>query len=89
MDCDDQIRLVKRNDPHPLPPNVFDIPPVAVRVQIDMLGIRNQSFGVGNRRADVTSPIFRMSREAHIRLRANGCEFSPQKGETRWVPKWG
>ena len=69
MDCDDQIGFVKRNDnPHSLAPNMSDIPPVAVRVQIDMFRIRNQFFGIGNRRTDVTSSILGMSREAHIGL---------------------
>ena len=69
MDCDDQVGFVKRNyDPHPLAPNVPDIPPIAVRVQIDMLRIRNQLFSIGDSRTDTTGPILRVSRKAHTGL---------------------
>jgi len=69
MDCDDQVRFVKRNhNPHPLTPDVSDIPPVAVRIQIDMLSIGDQLFSIGHGRANVASPILRMSREAHTGL---------------------
>lgn len=71
MDCDDQIRLVKRNhNPHPLAPNVPDIPPISVRVQIDIFRIRNQLFNIGDSRTNTTSPILCMPRKAHIGLRA-------------------
>ena len=78
MDCDDQVRFVKRDhDPHPLAPNVSDIPPVAVRVQVDILGIRNQLLSIGDSRTDITGPILRMSCEAHIGLSLQRANLFP------------
>ncbi len=59
MDCDDQVGLVKGNDnPHPLTPDAPDISPIAMRVQIHILRMRNQLFRIGNRRADIASLLF-------------------------------
>ncbi len=66
MDCDDQVRLVKRNhNPHVLASDLSEIAPVAMRIEINMLGARNQPFGVDHGRTDVTSPILRVPCEAH------------------------
>jgi phage FluMu protein gp41 len=69
MDCDDQVRLVKRHhDANALAPNQSDVAPLAIRRQINLLGILDQPFSVKQRRADVASTVLRMSRKAHMGL---------------------
>jgi len=78
MDCDDQVGFVKRHhDPHPLAPDPPNVSPLPIAIEIDLLGRLDQPFGVSDRRADLTGPVLRMSREAHIGLSLETTIFAP------------
>jgi len=78
MNCDDQVRVVKRDhNPNTLAPNPPDIPPVSVAVEIDLLGGIDQPFDIRDRRTDVASPVFGMPREAHLGLSHERANLSP------------
>ncbi len=66
MDCDDQVRLVKRNyHTHADSPNVSGIPQLAGPILIDLNGMSDYRFGVHDSPAELPRIVFGMSREAH------------------------
>jgi hypothetical protein len=70
MDCDDEIRLVKRDDPHAHAPDLSRVAGIPAPISIDVDGMRDNTFCIVNTEAVPTSPVLGMSREAHAQSRA-------------------
>lgn len=78
MNCDDQVRVVKRDhNPNTLAPNPPDIPPVSVAVEIDLLGGIDQPFGIRDRRPDLAGSILGMPRETHTGISPQRAILAP------------
>jgi len=78
MDCDDQLRIVKRDDhPHPLSTDTADVCPLPVSTEFDAFRLGHDRFGIGNRRAYLPRTILGMSREAHLGLSRERANLSP------------
>jgi hypothetical protein len=70
MDCDDEIRLVKRdNDPHMHSHDFSGVAWIPAPISIHVDGMGNDSFCIGNAESMPTNPVLGMSREAHDQLR--------------------
>jgi hypothetical protein len=71
MDCDDEIRLVKRDDdPHAYGPDFSGVAGIPAPISIDVEGMRYDPFCIGNAEAMPTGPVLGMSRKAHAQSRA-------------------
>jgi len=78
MDCDNEIRLVKRdNDPHTHSLDLSGVAEIPLPISIHEHGMGDYSFCVGNAEAMSTSPVLGMSREAHAHSRARMRNLSP------------
>lgn len=74
MDCDDQIRVVKRNDhPDALASNVTDVPDLADLRPIDLGRPGDYGFGIRKNHLELADPILRMtmpdSPQLHVSVR--------------------
>lgn len=66
MDCDNQRRIVKRDDhTDPLVPHIADVPGLARLRQINFYWLLDYRFGVGNGYAELASTIPGVSAEVH------------------------
>lgn len=71
MDCDDEIRLVKRdNDPHTHFLDFSGVARIPPPISIHVNGMGYDSFCISNAEAMLTGPVLGMSREAHAPSRA-------------------
>jgi hypothetical protein len=78
MDCDDEIGLVKRDDdPHAHGPDFSRVAGIPAPISIDVNGMRDDPFCIGNAEAMPTSPVLGMSREAHAQSRSWRPKLSP------------
>jgi hypothetical protein len=84
MDCDDQIRLVKRNyDPHPSTFNVPGVSRSSLFVPIDQNRVRNHPFSIEQARSEVPQSVLGMPRESHAPLRIWRAKPFPLVGDIR------
>ncbi len=78
MDCDNQLRIVKRNDhPNPLVTDTADIGPLPVSTELNAIRRGDEPFGVGNRHTDLPRPILDVPREAHMGIRPKRTNLAP------------
>jgi hypothetical protein len=78
VDCDDQLRIVKRNDnPDALPADMANVRPLSVATELDALRRGDEPFRIRDRRPDLPRPILGMSREAHPSLSRAQTNLSP------------
>lgn len=83
MDCDDQVRLVKRNDdPHANAPDLSRVAWLPFVVSISANGMCDDLFCIGDAEAMLTGPVLGMSRKMHAPSRIWRPNLSPSTSIT-------